>query len=123
MLGFDPAQRDWMDDGVSHMPSMAIGEPVRGSAAARVITLANPAYPEGAIVRGLFSWQDYAVAAGEGEAAPVVLPPDVTLEEALGVLGGASLTAHVGLNQVGRLRAGGILGTISVWGRDYCLAT
>ena len=106
MLGFDPAQRGWMDDSPSYMPPMPLGEPVRASAAARVVASSNPAYPEGAIVRGLFSWQDYAVAAREGEAAPVVLPPDVTPEEALGVLGGASLTAHVGLNQVGRLRAG-----------------
>ncbi|HUH11204.1 MAG TPA: NADP-dependent oxidoreductase, partial [Brevundimonas sp.] len=48
MLGFDPAQRGWMDDAPSYMPPMAIGEPVRGSAAARVIASANPAWPEGA---------------------------------------------------------------------------
>ena len=106
MIGFDPAQRGWMDDGASYMAPMAVGEPVRASAAARVIVSRNPAYPEGAVVRGLFSWQDYAVAAGAGEAAPVLIPSGVTPEEALGVLGGASLTAHVGLNQVGRLRAG-----------------
>lgn len=106
MLGFDPAQRGWMDDSPSYMPPMPLGEPVRGSAAARVVASHNPAYPEGAVVRGLFSWQDYAIAARAGEAVPVVVPPDVTPEEALGVLGGASLTAHVGLNQVGRLRAG-----------------
>lgn len=105
MLGFDPAQRGWMDDGPSYMPPMVIGEPVRGSAAARVVASTNPAYPEGAVVRGLFTWQDYAIAARAGEAAPVLIPEDVSPEEALGVLGGASLTAHVGLNQIGRLRA------------------
>ncbi|HUH23573.1 MAG TPA: NADP-dependent oxidoreductase [Brevundimonas sp.] len=106
MLGFDPAQRGWMDDAPSYMPPMAIGEPVRGSAAARVVASANPAHPEGALVRGLFSWQDYAVAARAGEAAPVLIPDGVTPEEALGVLGGASLTAYVGLKTVGRLKAG-----------------
>ena len=103
MLGFDPAQRGWMDDRPSYMAPMAIGEPVRASAAARVFASANPAYPEGALVRGLFSWQDYAVAARAGEAAPVLIPEGVTPQEALGVLGGASLTAHVGLKAVGRL--------------------
>lgn len=106
MFGFDPAQRGWMDDAPSYMPPMAIGEPVRGSAAARVVASTNPAWPEGALVRGLFNWQDYAVAARAGEAAPVLIPDGVTPEEALGVLGGASLTAWVGLKTVGRLKAG-----------------
>jgi NADPH-dependent curcumin reductase CurA len=106
MFGFDPAQRGWMDDRPSYMPPMTIGEPVRGSAAARVVASTNPAYPEGALVRGLFSWQDYAVAARAGEAPPVLIPDGVTPEEALGVLGGASLTAYVGLKTVGRLKAG-----------------
>jgi NADPH-dependent curcumin reductase CurA len=106
MLGFDPAQRGWMDDMSSYMPPMAIGEPVRGSAAALVVASANPAYPEGALVRGLFSWQDYAVAVRAGETAPTLIPDDVMPEEALGVLGGASLTAWVGLKAVGRLGAG-----------------
>ncbi|MDB5421553.1 MAG: NADP-dependent oxidoreductase, partial [Brevundimonas sp.] len=85
---------------------MALGEPVRGSAAARVVASANPAYPEGALVRGLFSWQDYAIAARRREAPPVLIPDGVTPEEALGVLGGASLTAYIGLKTVGRLKAG-----------------
>lgn len=106
MLGFDPAQRGWMDDAPSYMPPMAIGEPVRGSAVARVVASTNPAFAEGALVRGLFSWQDYAVAAPAGEAAPTLIPEGVTAQEALGVLGGASLTAWVGLKAVGRLTAG-----------------
>lgn len=106
MIGFDPAQRGWMDDGVSYMPPMAVGDPVRSSAAARVEASNNPAYPEGSLVRGLLSWQDYAVAGRAGEAPLLPVPPGITPEEALGVLGGTSLTAHVGLNRIGRLRGG-----------------
>lgn len=106
MFGFDPAQRGWMNDGASYLQPVALGEPMRASAVARVVASRNPAYPERALVRGLFSWQDYSVVARAGEAAPDLVPSGVTPEEALGVLGGASLTAHVGLNQVGRLRAG-----------------
>lgn len=106
MLGFDPAQRGWMDDVPGYLPPVAIGEPMRGSAAGRVIASANPAYPEGGLVRGLFGWQDYAVAARAGEAAPTPIAEGVAPEEALGVLGAASLTAHVGLTVVGRLAAG-----------------
>lgn len=106
LLGFDPAQRGWMDDVAGYMPPMAIDEPVRGSAVARVIASANPAYPEGAVVRGLFGWQDYAVAARANEAGPMPIAPGIAPEEALGVFGAASLTAYVGMLDVGRLGAG-----------------
>lgn len=109
MFGFDPAQRGWMDDAPSYLPPIAIGEPVRGSAAARVIASANPAYPEGSMVRGLFGWQDYAVAARASDADPVPIAEGTAPEEALGIFGAASLTAHVGINDVGRLRAGDIV--------------
>lgn len=106
MLGFDPAQRGWMDDAPSYLPPIMIGEPVRGSAAGRVIASTNPAFPEGSMVRGLFGWQDYAVAARVGDPDPVAVPEGTTPEEALGVFGAASLTAYVGMHDVGRLRAG-----------------
>lgn len=106
MLGFDPAQRGWMDDAPSYLPPIAIGEPVRGSAAGRVIASANPAYPEGSMVRGLFGWQDYSVAARAGDPDPVAIPDGTALEEALGIFGAASLTAYVGIYDIGQLRAG-----------------
>lgn len=106
MLGFDPAQRGWMDDAPSYLPPIKIDEVVRGSAAARVIASANPAYPEGSMVRGLFGWQDYAVAACAGDPDPVAIAEGTAPEEALGVFGAASLTAYVGIYDVGRLRAG-----------------
>lgn len=106
MLGFDPAQRGWMDDVPSYLPPIMIDEPVRGSAAARVIASANPAYPEGSMVRGLFGWQDYAVAGRAGDPDPVPITEDTAPEEALGIFGAASLTAYVGMYDVGRLRAG-----------------
>lgn len=105
-FGFDPAQRGWMDDLPGYLPPMGLNEPVRGSAAGRVVASANPAYPKGAMVRGLFGWQDYTVAARAHEAAPVRVPDDVSPEETLGVLGAASATAYVGVTRVGRVRAG-----------------
>lgn len=106
MLGFDPAQRGWMDDAPSYLPPIAIGEPVRGSAAGRVIASANPAHPEGSMVRGLFGWQGYAVVARAGDPEPVAIPDGTAPEEALGIFGAASLTAYVGINDIGQLRAG-----------------
>jgi len=79
---------------------------VRGSAAAEVIASQNPAYQVGRFVRGLFGWQDYAVVNKVGEAAPILIPEDVAPEEALGVLGAASLTAWVGIQTVGGVKSG-----------------
>ena len=106
MLGFDPAQRGWMDDVPGYMPPIAIGEPVRGSSINQVVASRNPAYPEGALVRGLYGWQDYAVACRAGEEPPSLVPTGVTPEQALGLFGGASFTAYVGIRDVGAVRAG-----------------
>lgn len=106
ILGFDPAQRGWMDQGAGYMAPMALGEPVRGSACAEVIASQTPAYPVGSFVRGLFGWQDYAVVAKAGETAPIPVPEGVLPEEALGVLGAASLTAWAGIKTVGRVKSG-----------------
>ncbi|ARS26577.1 NADP-dependent oxidoreductase [Sphingomonas sp. KC8] len=106
MLGFDPAQRGWMDDAPGYMPPMEIGVPVRGSAAAWVVASENPDYPVGALVRGLFGWQDYAVANRRDDAPPMRVPAGLSPEQALGLFGGASLTAYIGLLEVGRLREG-----------------
>lgn len=109
MLGFDPAQRGWMDDAPGYMPPIAIDAPVRGSAAARVVASANPDYPVGALVRGLFGWQDYAVANRVGDGPPMLVPAGLSPEQALGLFGGASLTAYVGLLEVGALSAGDVV--------------
>ncbi len=106
ILGFDPAQRGWMDKGTGYMAPMAVGEPVRGSACAEVVTSQNPAYPVGSFVRGLFGWQDYAVVAKDGETAPIPVPAGIAPEEALGVLGAASLTAWAGIKTVGGVKSG-----------------
>lgn len=106
LLGFDPAQRGWMDDRPGYLPPVGVGEPMRSSAVGRVAASTNPTYPVGSLVRGLFGWQDYAVAAQAGQPQPTRAPDGVTPEQALGVLGAASLTAYVGMTTIGRAAAG-----------------
>lgn len=106
LLGFDPAQRGWMDDRPGYLPPVGVGEPMRSSAIGRVAASTNPTYPVGSLVRGLFGWQDYAVAAQAGQPQPTRAPDGVTPEQALGVLGAASLTAYVGMTTIGRAAAG-----------------
>lgn len=100
-----PAMRTMMKANSQFMPPMTVGEPVMGSAAAKVIRSANEAFPEGSVVSGLTRWQDYSVI--DAQTAPPGLKPDgVSLEDFEGVLGGNSLTAYFGLLEVGQPQAG-----------------
>jgi len=53
-------------------------------------------------VQGLLNWQEYSVPAISGPTSVRALPPDISPEMALGVLGMTSLTAYFGLLDVGR---------------------
>lgn len=119
MLSFDPAQRGWMEDVPSYLPPVAIGEVMRASSIAEVVQSTNAALPVGARVQGLFGWQDYAVAPADS----TLIPEEISPEQRLGVLGGASLTAWAGLFRIGQLKtsdtvvisaAAGAVGSIAV---------
>ena len=108
-LSFDPAMRPWLDDVPSYLPPVELNEVMRASAIAEVIESGDPDFPVGAIVQGLFGWQDYAVVSADG-ASGLMTPSrsraDVPLPLLANVLGGTGLTAHVGMLEVGQLAAG-----------------
>jgi NADPH-dependent curcumin reductase CurA len=105
-LGFDATQREWLKDQEGYLPPVGVGEVVRASSVARVLRSTNPALPEGALVQGLYGWQDYALAHPGDALPPALLPPGVTPEMALAALGGTALTAYFGLVDVGGIAAG-----------------
>lgn len=109
MFSFDPAMRGWMDDRPSYLPPVEIGAPMRAGAIAQVVRSEHPNYPVGTLVQGLFGWQDYVVVNRAGELPPNPVPPGIAPEVALGVLGGASLTAYFGLLDVGSLKDGDVV--------------
>ena len=102
MLGFDPAMRGWMMDEPSYLPPVALGEPMRASAVARVVESRNPALPEGSLVQGLSGWQEYCIGDPASDLPPNPLPEGTPPNLALGVFGGTSLTAYFGLLDVGQ---------------------
>jgi hypothetical protein len=105
-LSFDPAMRGWMDDRRSYIPPMALGDPVRAGAVGQVVESKHHAYAPGALVQGMFGWQDYATARGDGLArVPAGVPPSWVL----GVLGITGLTAYFGLLDVGKPKAGDVV--------------
>jgi len=101
-----PTIRNWMDEpGKSLFPSIAIGAPVRGPSAARVVASANPAFPVGSRVCTISGWQDYAVI----DPATVLvraIPDGYSFIDSLGALGLNALTAYVGLREIGQPKGG-----------------
>lgn len=104
-LSIDPTIRTWMDDAPGYLPPIGIGEVVRSGAIGEVVASQNDAYPVGAMVFGMFGWQDHALVGGEhGEAQ--VIPDGVDPTAALSVFGTTGMTAYFGLLDIGRPEPG-----------------
>lgn len=105
-LSFEPAMRGWLDDVPSYLPPVAIGEPMRASTVAEVIESNNPELPVGALVQGMFGWQEYAIGDPDSEMPPMPLPEGTPPTMPLSVFGGTSFTAYFGFLDVGQPQAG-----------------
>ena len=106
-LSFDPTQRGWMEDRESYMPPVAIGEPMRAGSVAQVVRSNHPDYSEGDLVQTLGGWQDFLVVDGAaGGLGLSKLPPGVTPQMALGVLGTTGQTAYFGMLDLGEPKEG-----------------
>src|SRR4051794_20428376 len=60
-LGFDPAQRGWLNDVRSYMPPVAIGEVMRAWGVGEVVASGDVSYPVGSLVAGPVGWQTHAL--------------------------------------------------------------
>lgn len=105
-FSFDPAQRGWMNDRDSYLPPVALGDPMRATAVAQVMSAGNSGFPEGSLVQGLLSWQDYCVVDPSGPMAPHPIPAGTPPNYPLSIFGGTSLTAYFGILDIGRIKAG-----------------
>jgi NADPH-dependent curcumin reductase CurA len=106
-LSFDPTQRGWMEDRESYMPPVALGEPMRAGSVAEVVTSNHPDYATGDLVQTLGGWQDFLVVDGAaGGIGLSKLPPGVTPQMALGVLGTTGQTAYFGMLDLGEPKEG-----------------
>ena len=102
-LGFDPAQKGWMENIADYVSPMAIGDVMRGSAISEVIESRHPRFAVGDLVVGSTGWTEWQVHSGEGlTKIETTLPPTAMLS----VLGTTGLTAYCGLFKVGRPLAG-----------------
>ncbi|MCW0197999.1 NADP-dependent oxidoreductase [Sphingopyxis sp.] len=102
-LGFDPAQKGWMENIADYVAPMAIGDVMRGSAISEVVESRHPGFAVGDLVMGSTGWTEWHLSAGEGLVKiDTELPPTAMLS----VLGTTGVTAYCGLFKVGRPVAG-----------------
>jgi NADPH-dependent curcumin reductase CurA len=107
-LSIDPTIRTWMDDAPGYMPPIGIDEVVRGAGIAEVVQSNCDRYSPGDLLFGVTGWQDYVIA-DEGERTMQPLPPGVSPQVALNLLGLTGMTAYFGLLDVGRLQEGDVV--------------
>lgn len=102
-LGFDPAQKGWMENFGDYVSPMAIGDVMRGTGIGEVVESSHPSLPVGALFEGMLGWSEYCVSDGAG-LTPV--DPDLPPTAMLSILGLPGLTAWHGLFEVGRPQPG-----------------
>jgi len=103
-VSVDPYLRGRMSDAKSYVPPFELNQPVQSGVIAKVIASKNSKFTEGDFVSGLLAWQTQQVSNGEG-----LLKVDgskAPLSTYLGVLGMTGLTAYLGLNEIGKPKAG-----------------
>lgn len=102
-LGFDPAQKGWMENIADYVAPLAIGDVMRGSAISEVIESRHPGFRNGDMVVGTTGWSEWTLCDGSGiEKVESALPPTAMLS----ILGTTGMTAWCGLFKRGMPVAG-----------------
>ena len=108
-LGFDPAQKGWMENIANYVAPMEIGEVMRGSGIAQIVESSHPELCAGDLVQGTTGWRDYVVIDSAPQAEPFrKIQPigGVPVTQYLSTLGITGLTAFFGLTRIGKPVAG-----------------
>lgn len=105
-LSMDAGTRMWMSprtDG--YQPPLPLGSPMVGLCLGRVCESRDPAFPEGALVRGFGQWADYSTVVPD-LAGLEVLEERADPRDHFGVLGMNAWTALVGVKEVAAVKPG-----------------
>jgi NADPH-dependent curcumin reductase CurA len=105
-LGFDPAQKGWMENIADYVAPMAIGEVMRGSAITEVVESNGGKFAKGALLAGSTGWSEYVIHDGAG------LTPaesDLSPTAMLSILGTTGVTAYCGLFKIGQPVVGDVV--------------
>lgn len=101
----DPYMRPRMTEMDSYTPPFEVGQIMDGGGMGIVVDSRNPDYQPGDVVMGMLQWAEYQVA-DTGGFMRKIEPGVAPWKDYLGVLGGASLTAYVGMKLIGEPKPG-----------------
>ncbi|MCF8714213.1 NADP-dependent oxidoreductase [Joostella atrarenae] len=103
-VSVDPYLRGRMSDAKSYVPPFELNKPIQSGVIAKVVASKNSKFNEGDFVSGMLDWKTKQVSNGEG-----LLKVDgnkAPLSAYLGILGMTGMTAYLGLNEIGKPKAG-----------------
>lgn len=103
-VSVDPYLRGRMRDEKSYIEPFVVGEPVESGIIAEVIESNNPNFNKGEFVSGMLKWKEFQTVTGVG--LNKVDPDKAPLTVYLSVLGLTGITAFLGLEKIGKLKAG-----------------
>jgi NADPH-dependent curcumin reductase CurA len=103
-VSVDPYLRGRMSEAKSYVPPFEVGKPLSSGIVAKVIASKHPKFEVGDYLSGMLEWKTQQVSNGDGltKVDGNIAP----LSAYLGVLGMTGLTAFLGLNEIGKPKAG-----------------
>lgn len=104
-LSLDPAAWSWMQEKISYVKPLSIGNVMRGLALGVVEESKHAKFSPGDLVYGMLGWQDYVVTNGRG-LMKHHKPSSFPLTAYMSVFGLTGLTAYFGLLEIGKPKAG-----------------
>jgi hypothetical protein len=105
-LSLDPTHRLWAREQASYMPSVKLGDAMRGFTMGVVEKSKNPAFPVGSIVTGVHGWEEYSISDGNTLLTVVKMDPRLPLTARFGLFEHIGLTAYFGILDLLRPRPG-----------------
>jgi len=107
-ISLDPSMRGQMENRADYVAPLQIGDVMRAGGTGEVVKSRHPDSQVGDQVQGTFGMQDYVVS--DGKNPPLrTFDPELSPEEALGVLGGTGMTAYFGLLELGEPKPGDVV--------------
>lgn len=104
-LSLDPTNRVWAREADSYLPSIALGDVMRGIALGRVEESRHAAFTNGELVTVFLGWEDYSVIEGEA-LKPLQMDLRIPLSARFALFEHIGSPVYFGLTDIGKIRPG-----------------
>jgi NADPH-dependent curcumin reductase CurA len=108
-LSLDPTHRLWTREKESYLPSVQLGDVMRGFTMGVVEASKNSEFPEGQLVTGVLGWEEYSISDGTGMIAKADMDKRLPLTARFGLMEHIGLTAYFGIMDILKPKAGEVL--------------